>query len=407
MSAPATSYAPPYALFATDEYEARVARARAAMERDGLDALLLTAKENVIYFSGIRTIGWASKHRPMGVIVPAAADAPVVMILPETLQSVAQTSSWITELRPWGGWRNPDAPRDPIAAFARACSELGLSAGAAIGLELGYGQRLGMSQEDFGGLRDALSESTLTDATSLLWSLRTIKSPAEVEALRAACEATDRAFARGFEALHAGMTERELAGVVMSELSLASHELPGFVMIRSGVEKYAMVNVEPYEKQMVPGDLVVLDVGANHHYYWSDFMRMASIGEPTAEQRRFIDANLAAQQAGIDVIRPGIALGDIFAACHEVLVDAGLAEHVSSLERVGHGVGLDMHEPPSIERGSTVPVEEGMVLTVEPIFWDKPDGRIGNFAIEDMVVVTSDGSELLSSYPRELHVVAA
>ena len=396
---------PPYALFPTAEFEARVARARDAMERDGLDALLLTAKENVVYFTGIRTIGWTSKHRPMGIVVPAAREQPVVMILPETLQSVAHTSSWVRELRPWGGWRDPDAPRDPIAAFGTALEELGIGPQATVGLELGYGQRIGMSQEDFGSLQRTLGGRAQVDAGPLLWRLRMIKSPAEVDALRGACDATTRGFEKGFAALRAGMTERELAGIVMSELSAVSHETAGFLMVRSGREKYAMVNVEPYEKPMVRGDLVVVDVGANFHYYWSDFMRMASIGEPTAEQRRFFDANLAAQQAGIDVIRPGIPLGDIFEACREVLFDAGLGEHASSIERVGHGVGLDMHEPPSIERGSTVPVEEGMVLTVEPIFWDKPDAVIGNFAIEDMVVVTATGCERISSFPRELHVV--
>jgi Xaa-Pro dipeptidase len=76
------------------------------------------------------------------------------------------------------------------------------------------------------------------------------------------------------------------------------------------------------------------------------------------------------------------------------------------MERIGHGVGLDPHEPPSIEKGTTAVIEEGMVLTVEPIFWDKPAHELGNFAIEDMVVVTATGAERISTFPRELHVVA-
>jgi len=94
------------------------------------------------------------------------------------------------------------------------------------------------------------------------------------------------------------------------------------------------------------------------------------------------------QQAGVDVIRPGIALKEIFHACATVIKKWGLAAH-APIERVGHGVGLDMHEPPSIAYNSETIVEENMVLTVEPIFTDQPDGQIGNFALEDVVVVTA------------------
>jgi Xaa-Pro aminopeptidase len=396
---------PPYSLFAATEYYERVERARIAMDEAGVDGLLLTSKENVAYFGGIRTIGWTSKHRPLGVLVPAASDQPVVMVLPETLMEVAEATSWVTELRPWGGWRRPDAPRDPIVGIATAVAELGIGAGSTLGLELGYGQRLGMSQSDFSGLQERLTGVNLTDGGPLLWRLRMLKSSAEIEALRAACDATSRGFQRGFDALRPGMTERELSAIILSELSLASGEMPGFLMVRSGQQKYGMINCEPFEKPMEPGDLVVVDVGAQYHYYWSDFMRMASVGEPTAEQRRFFEANLAAQQAGMDAIAPGVTCGEVFERTHQVLVDAGLGEHVDGMERIGHGVGLDPHEPPSIERGSSAVIEENMVLTVEPIFWDKPAHEVGNFAIEDMVVVTETGAERISMFPRELRVV--
>jgi Xaa-Pro aminopeptidase len=75
------------------------------------------------------------------------------------------------------------------------------------------------------------------------------------------------------------------------------------------------------------------------------------------------------------------------------------------MERVGHGLGLDVHEPPSIGRGSSDIAQPGMVLTIEPIFWDRPDHRIGNFALEDDILVTEDGVDVLSKTPKELHIV--
>jgi len=395
---------PEYPLFPTGEFLERVNKARLKMDEQGIDALLLTSKENVIYFSGIRTIGWGSKHRPMGIVLPRASDKPILSIIPETLYDVSYHSSWIDELRPWGGWRRKDAAPDPITGIFDACKELGVEKGV-LGLELGYGQRVSMSQEDYNDLLSRLSDATIVDAGPLLWDLRMIKSPLEVEALRKVCDATSKGFEKGFGAMRAGMTERELAGIILSELALQSDEMPGFLMVRSGELKYGMVNVEPFEKTLNPGDLVVVDVGANYKYYWSDFMRMGSIGEPSAEQRRFFEADLASQQAGIDVIKPGVKLHEIFDACYQVLLEHDMQEHVPGLERVGHGVGLDVHEPPSIAKGSDVLAQPNMVLTVEPIFWDSPDHKIGNFALEDMILVTEDGHEVLSTFPKELYIV--
>lgn len=395
---------PEFAPFPTEEYLKRVEKARQKMGEYNIDALLLTSKENVVYFSGILTIGWGSKHRPMGVVVPRSSDKPVVIIIPETLFDVSYQSSWIDEVRPWGGWRRKDALPDPIAAFTDACNFLGVTNGN-IGLELGYGQRLAMSQEDYDHLRSNLTNACFVDAGPLLWDLRIIKSEREVEALRKAADATTKAFEAGFSALKPGMTERELGGIIMAEIAIQTNELPGFMMVRSGSKKYGMVNVEPFDKPIVNGEIVVVDVGANYKYYWSDFMRMACMGEPSPDQKHFFEAELASQQAGVDVIEPGIKLGDIFDACYNELIERGFKEHVPGLERVGHGVGLDVHEPPSIARGSEVIAQPNMILTVEPIFWDQPNHAIGNFAIEDMVLVTETGHEVLSKFPKELYIV--
>ncbi|MBW7959561.1 MAG: aminopeptidase P family protein [Candidatus Promineofilum sp.] len=395
---------PEYSLFPTEEFLGRVDKARQLMEQRGIDALLLTEKPNVIYFSGLRTIGWASKHRPMGVVVPRDKDKPVINVIPENLYEVSYHSSWVDEISAYGGWRRTDVAPDPLTAFLNACRTACGDKGV-LGIELGYGTRVGMTQEDFKGLEAKLKGYELVDAGPLLWDLRMIKSPLEIDALRKACDATTKAFERGFSAMRPGMTERQLAGIIMAELALQTDEMPGFLMVRSGPMKYGMVNVEPFEKTLNPGDIVVTDVGANYKYYWSDFMRMACIGEPSADQKRIFAGELAAQQAGVDVIKPGIKLHEIFDACYETLINYGLKEHVPGLERVGHGVGLDMHEPPSIAKGSEVIVQPNMVLTVEPIFWDQPNHTIGNFALEDVVLVTETGHEVLSTFPKELYVV--
>ncbi len=395
---------PQFAMFPTEEYNSRVERARILMNDQGIDAMILTSKENGVYFSGIRTTSWNSKHRPTAILVPRKRDRPVISVISENIFNVSRETSWIEDVRPWGGWKRPDAAPDPITGILDACADLDLLQGT-IALELGYGQRVGMSQEDFGRLVAGLDKAAVVDVSPVMWELRKIKSDLEVAAIRRACEATTAAFERGFGAIRPGMTERELGAILIAEMALQTGEMPGFINIRSGPSKYGMMNVLPFEKPFDPGDLIVADLGANYHYYWSDYMRMACLGEPTPQQRRFFDVDRAAMVAGVQVVQPGQTLGDIFDACYKVLMDGGLNEHVGRLERVGHGVGLDIHEPPSIAKGSQVLIEPHMVLTVEPIFWDKPDAKIGNFAMEEVVLVTEEGHEVLSTFPNDLYIV--
>jgi Xaa-Pro dipeptidase len=395
---------PQFALFPTEEYLNRVDNARLKMDELGIDALILTAKENALYFSGIRTTAWNSKHRPTGIIVPRSKNKPVISVISENIFDVSYHTSWIDEIRPWGGWRRKDAAPDPIIGLLDACRELGVI-DLTIGLELGYGQRVGMSQDDFAKLRAGLSNAKIVDVGPVMWNLRMIKSKLEIEAIRKACDATSKGFARGFNSIYPGMTERELAGIIISEMALQTGELPGFMNIRSGQSKYGMMNVLPFEKPMETGDLIVVDVGANYKHYWSDFMRMAAIGKPTPEQKRFFEGERNSVLAGVNMIKPGLAFHEIFDACYKVLIEYGLQEHVGALERVGHGVGLDIHEPPSIAKGNEELVQPNMVLTVEPVFWDLPNHVIGNFAIEEVVLVTDEGHEVLSSFSNELFMV--
>ena len=395
---------PQFAMFPTEDYLSRVERAREKMGEHGIDALILTAKENALYFSGLRTTAWNSKHRLTGIIVPQADNKPVISVISENIIDVSRHTSWIDEVRPWGGWKQKDAAPDPVTGLVAACEDIGIKGGT-IGLELGYGQRVGMSQDDFEKLKSGLDGSRFVDVGVVMWDLRMVKSDLEVEAIRKACDATSKGFARGFSAIKAGMTERDLAGIIIAEMALETGELPGFMNIRSGPSKYGMMNVLPFEKPFEDGDLIVVDVGANFKYYWSDFMRMAAIGEPTEEQMHFFNSQRNSMLAGVSMIKPGIKLLEVFDACYKVLIENGLEKHVGRLERVGHGVGLDIHELPSIAKGSEVIVQPNMVLTVEPIFWDQPDHKIGNFAMEEVVLVTENGHEVLSKFPNKLHIV--
>jgi len=392
-----------YSTFPKKEYEMRFQKAQKLMNKFGFDAMLLTSKENVIYFTGLETVGWETKHRPLGVVLPASGQKPA-LIIAETLAIVAEVTSWITDVRLWGGWKNPNAPKDPIIGIIQAISDLGLSK-SRIGMEFGYGQRIGMAQEDLQKLLEGLPGVTAVDASDLLWKLRMIKSPREIEIMRKVCQDTCKAFQVGFETARAGMTEQELAGIIFSEMSRLTNWRPSFIGIRSGKTKYPMMNVPPFDKPMEKGDLVVVDGGAYYRNYHCDMMRMISIGEPTDEQKRFFECEIESQMAGVAALKPGAMASDIAEACINVIKKKGFSQHAPALERVGHGLGLDVHEPPSLAFNNNIPLEPGMIVTVEPIWSDLPNYQIGNFALEDDVLITETGHEILTPLSKELFVV--
>jgi Xaa-Pro dipeptidase len=390
-----------YSAFERGEYESRHRRLQEEMARRELDAILVTGKENVVYFTGLETVGWDSKHRPLGAVLPC--DEEPALIIPESLAYVAEATSWVTDVRLWGGFKRSGVPSDPVTAIAETIKDLGLGSGR-LGLELGYGTRIAMSQADYLQLAGLLDGAELVDNAEAIWSLRMIKSLAEIEIMREVCEHTCAAFSVGFEAMRGGMTERELAGIMYAEMASRTNFRPGFIGIRSGKLKYSMMNVPPFDKPFEAGDLVVVDGGAIVKDYWCDMMRMASIGEPSAEQRHFFDVDLAAQRAGMAAVKPGASVSEPCEAALEVIRSNGLGEHAPSLERVGHGLGLEVHEPPSLALGGTTLIEPGMILTVEPIFSDLPDFSIGNFAMEQILLVTETGNELLTPFTDELWI---
>ena len=392
-----------YAAFPREEYQARFEKAQKLMQRDGIDAMILTSKENVVYFSGIETVGWDSKHRPLAVVLPATGTQPAIIIA-ETLEDVAKLTSWIDNRIMWGGWRNPANVKDPITGIAQAIGDLGLSSGT-IALERGYGMRIGMSLEDLDLLLAALPQATIADCSDIMWELRMIKSPREIELMRKVCADSCEAFRIAFEAVHPGMTEMELMGIVFTEMSRLTHCRPAFLGIRSGKEKYPMINVMPFDKPMEKGDLIVVDGGASYRYYNCDFMRMLSMGEPTDEQKRFYAVELESQSAGVAAMRPGATAHDVCKACLDVLDKHDFRKHAPAMERIGHGLGLDVHEPPSMALGSEMVLQPGMILTSEPIFSDLPHYQLGNFAIEDVVLITETGHEVLTPLSKELYVV--
>ncbi len=262
--------------------------------------------------------------------------------------------------------------------------------------ERGAARRLGARLRDAGRVP---SRSSPTDRA--VEAGRVIKDADEVARLRRAAAGLTPVAEAAMAAVRPGATEREVAGVIEAALRAAGYERPAFDTIVASGPNAALPHHRAGERKLSVGDLVVLDFGGVLDGYCSDLTRTVSVGTPSSDALRVHAAVLAAQRAAIDAVRPGVLASLVDAAARQVLDAKGLGEAFG--HGTGHGLGLDVHEDPRVARATadspSVPLEAGMVLTVEPGAYLAGWGGV---RIEDDVLVTATGCETLTSVPRDL-----
>jgi Xaa-Pro aminopeptidase len=248
-------------------------------------------------------------------------------------------------------------------------------------------------------LRAALDPVELVAAASTLSALRRVKSPQEIERLRAAARAADEAMdaIRG-EPL-AGRTEAEVSARIRELLLEAGHDIADFAIVGSGPNS-ASGHHTPGERVIQYGDAVVLDIGGYQERYASDTTRTVFVGEPPDEFQELYAVLSDAQQAARDAVAPGVPAQEIDRAARRVIAAAGYGE--AFVHRTGHGIGMEVHEEPYIVEGNEEPLVPGNAFSIEPGIYIV--GRWGA-RIEDIVVCTADGGESLNQSSRELLIV--
>ncbi len=227
--------------------------------------------------------------------------------------------------------------------------------------------------------------------------LRWAKDAEEIALLRSAQEATDGAFEDVLDLLVVGITERQ-AGVQL-ELAMARHgaDALSFAPIVAFGEHAAEPHHQPCHRALTEGDVIKMDFGALVGGYHTDMTRTVAFGEPASELRKVHDVVAAAQQAGIDALRPGVSGGDVDRAARGVIEDAGYGDRFT--HGLGHGVGLEIHEGPSLRRDGEDVLPVGAVVTVEPGIYLP---GMGGVRIEDAVELTEEGPSVLGVSTREL-----
>lgn len=250
-------------------------------------------------------------------------------------------------------------------------------------------------------LLDELGSPRLADATKLLNRLRRIKSPEELTLMRRVCRIADQAMDETSGRIEAGVTELDLAEEVNYHLLRLGSRTWSFdtAVWQMGPGDDRDANVRLSQQEVRGGTGVSFDFGGVVQGYCSDFGRTVRVGDPDEEYRRAYDTVMAAQQAGIDAVRPGVPASEVHRATRAVIEAAGYGDWFR--HRTGHCIGLDVHEEPFISPEDHTPLEAGMTFTIEPsIFWP---GRVG-VRVEDIILCTEDGGVKLNEHPTTLAV---
>lgn len=238
-------------------------------------------------------------------------------------------------------------------------------------------------------------ESELTGAEGLLEGLRRVKDDSEIAAVASAAKLTDEVYAFIEDQGLAGRSEREVALAAEARMRELGAEGPSFPSIVAAGPNGSLIHAVPRDREIARGEYVVIDMGAIVDGYCSDCTRTLVEGEPPAAQREAYELVLAAQEAALGVIRPGVSGREVDAVARAVIDDAGLGERFG--HGLGHGVGIEVHEAPRLSKRSEDDLLAGDVVTVEPGVY--LPGEFG-VRIEDLVVVTTDGHRNLSGRPK-------
>lgn len=362
----------------------RLADAAAAAAGAGLDALLLTPGPDLRYVIGYDA---HALERLTCLAVPAAADP--FLVVPRLELPAAQASPAGRLGLEMIAWEETDDP------YALVAARLGRPGPGRVGLaDRMWALMVLRFAAALPGARQELASRALSP-------LRSLKSPAEVAALREAGQAIDRVHASVPGWLRTGRTEQQVAADISNAILAEGHSRTDFTIVASGPNG-ASPHHTASDRVLRAGDVVVVDIGGTMPSgYCSDCTRTYVVGKPPDDFTAYYEVLKDAQDAACAAVRPGASAESVDAAAREPITAAGYGQFF--LHRTGHGIGLETHEDPYIVAGNAEPLQPGHAFSVEPGIYP---GRSGA-RIEDIVVCTETGYERLNTVTRELVTVPA
>lgn len=368
----------------SDLYSRRLERLAVRQREAGVDCVILIPGPNLRYLCGLT---FSTSERPVVAFFPL--HKPAAVLLPYFEQGRAQGMlGHQVDLYPYTdeeGYRG---------AFRRVVEALNLdSTCCAV-------EYLHMRVLELRALQDAAPAARFVSLEEKLPGLRILKDDHEIAAMREAIVMTEEALRRLIARPLAGMSERWIAACLAQEMKDLGADAVAFMIVVSG-PRTADPHAEPSDRQVQAGDLITIDCGVLKDGYMSDITRTFAVQHVAPRLAEIYQVVRRANEAGKAAVKPGVQAQDVDRAARGVIEQAGYGAYFT--HRTGHGLGIEVHEPPYIVQGNEQRLEPGMVFTVEPGIYIP---GVGGVRIEDNVVVTTAGVECLTTFERELMVLA-
>jgi Xaa-Pro dipeptidase len=352
----------------------RIEKLRKKMTEAGLDRIIISSPPNLYYFIEI----WPQSMERFFLLLVGQKDAKLVVnqLIPvpklEGIEVIFHND--------WADW--PGAAAVHIGDRETIGLDRDLPAGTAFELAL------------------LKPKARMVNGSAAIDALRIIKEPEEIELMRESSRINDMVMKGLIESINPDWTERDM-GNRFVELC---NSLGTDYMSQGGGISYGLNSADPHHPQedikLQEGGNVLMDIGAPFKKYHSDMTRTVFYRRPPDKMRKVYETVLEAQLAGINAVKPGTPLKDIDAAARKVIEKAGFGEYF--VHRLGHAIGLEIHEPPYVAGNNPQPALPGMIFSVEPGIYLPKDGAV---RIEDLVLVTGTGHEVLNRYPKELQIL--
>ena len=355
------------------------------LKEHNIDAAFITTPDNVFYVSGFRS---NPHERLLGVLV--FQDAEPLMILPQMEVPDAKNAGWNFDVV---GHQDTDQPWQLL----KQAIENKKITPSQIAIEKSH-----MTVERLEAIQELYPDVTFTRLDDQLNSMRVVKDANELAILRDAAAYADYAIEVGVSEIAEGKTELEILTAIELALKKKGISHMSFdTMVLSG-PKTASPHGKPGDRKIQKGDFVLFDLGVIYKGYCSDITRTVAFGEPSTKQKEVYETVRKAEQAAVDAVKPGVKAMELDKIARDIITEAGYGEFFT--HRLGHGLGISVHEFPSVTGNNEMELIEGMVFTIEPGIYDP---SITGVRIEDDVVVTKDGVDVLTKYPEELVIVSA
>lgn len=356
----------------------RIDRLIQAMESDQIDAVFLTSKSNLFYYTNI----YAEAHeRLLGLYVDTSGK--VILISPALEKEDVENAGFTETVVYYADHE------EPWAVFSDKIGDSNTVNRLAIEKEV-------LNVARFDRLKQLFQKAQIVDGQQMLNQLRLIKDDHEYRLLKEAASYADFAIETAIKHIREGKTELDLIAEIeyavkkegIREMSFSTTVLAG--------EKSAAPHGNPDLTKIQKGDLVLMDLGVVHQGYCSDITRTVALGPATEQQKEIYQIVLDAELKALEASVVGAPLGEIDQAARQVIEKAGYGDYF--MHRIGHGLGIDVHEFPSLASNNPSPLQQGMCYTIEPGIYLP---GVGGVRIEDDVFITSEGAETLTNFTKE------